>query len=951
MKTDDKRDPTKTAAKMKSRTLASDRTSILRDPSDIAPPTAITPSTENSRQAALRDYAVLDTPPEDRFDRIVELAAAYFQAPIALVSLIDEDRQWFKTCIGLTVKETPRKGGFCDHAIRLGPNSVLVVKDALSDARFANNPSVLGAPFIRFYAGAVLTTEDGHNLGALCIIDTKKRPIPNDADLQYLCTLAKMVVDQLELSRARKILDEQHRLLKSAETMSGVGHWHFDLISQLITWSDEVFRIHGLPLSDIAPEFEMIQQLYHEDDRATLTQLVGRAVDAGEGYEFQLRIRRPDGSIRHTIAKAECVLDSSGKTASIFGVFQDVTAHYAAAASLAASERHYRLLADNVSDVIAIYGADGIFRYISPSISRLLGYAPDELLGQTPFRIIHVDDHERVARELRLAAHAGTEATVEYRALTKGGDVKWLEAKPRFHRDDAGALVEITDSVRDVTERRVRETALQEAKLEAEKATQAKATFLANMSHEIRTPMNGVIGFTELLLSGQLAEEQRRHVQLIAESGRAMMRLLNDILDISKIDSGQMRIAREPSDLRHLIRNAAQVMKPVTRAKAVDISVRVDPKVPAYIESDELRLRQIVLNLIGNAAKFTECGWVEVHASVEEAAGLPTLRIDVSDSGIGIASEQLDLIFQQFAQVDTTIARRFGGTGLGLPISAELVRLMGGTIAVESELGKGTTFTVRLPLVPAAKVEGAKIAAIDPVATSAAGQRLRVLIAEDHDINQALITAMAARAGMDPVIASNGAAAVEMVVAAAAEDNPFALVLMDVQMPDVDGLEATRRLRAAGYDAATLPIVALTASAYAEDVSACLTAGMQAHLSKPVRLRDLQDLVAKLDITSTMTPLAEVTPAPRQSLKDRFAQRHRDLLDRIAKVIREGEMEGSEFNEVMTMLHQFAGTAGIFGQADQGSAAAALEKDLIAAGRAAAPALLTERWKALDVAA
>jgi len=760
-----------------------------------------------------------------------------------------------------------------------------------------------------------------------------------------------MVVDQLQFSKERGILYEHYRMLKSAESMSGVGHWRFDLITQQVTWSDGVFKIFGLPVSDVVPAYETIQEFHHEDDRATLTQLVDRALETGEGYECQLRVCRPDGSIRHTIAKAEVAFDHSGKKTSLFGVFQDVTEQHLAAASLAASERHYRLLADNVSDVIAVYGADGIFLYISPSISLLLGYAPEELVGQSSYKFMHVEDHERVAREFLDASRAGTEATMEYRAITKGGDIKWLEAKPRFHRDDFGVVVEISDSIRDVTERRDREAALQQARLDAEQATHAKAAFLANMSHEIRTPMNGVIGFTDLLLLSDLDEKQSRQVELIAESGRAMMRLLNDILDISKIDSGQMCIAAEPVDLRQMIRSAARVMEPVASVKDVDISVRFDPAVPACIESDGLRLRQIVLNLIGNAAKFTESGWIEIRASVGEAAGLPSLRIDVSDSGIGIAAEQLDVIFQQFSQADSTIARRFGGTGLGLSISAELAQLMGGMITVESELGKGTTFSVQLPLVPVAKAESARIATIGPVATSAAGQRPRVLVAEDHDINQVLTIAMAKLAGMDPVLAANGAVAVDMVVAAATEGNPFALVLMDAQMPEVDGLDATRRLRAAGFDAATLPIVALTANAYADDVSACLAAGMQAHLSKPARLSDLQEIVAEFCSTGAIAPPAEVMSALPQGLVDMFAQRHRDLLECMAKVMREGEAEEADFNVVTTMLHQFAGTAGMFGLPDQGSAATALETDLISAGRAAAPALLAERWQALDVAA
>lgn len=919
----------------------------------FASPIKFIPSAESLRLASLRDHAVLDTPPEERFDRIVNLAADYFQAPIALVSLVDDDRQWFKSCVGLAATETPREWAFCDYTIRLGAHSILVVEDALNDARFRDNPLVVGAPFIRFYAGAVLTTEDEHNLGSLCVIDTEPRPCPSDADLKYLCSLARMVVDEIDLSRTRTLLNEQQRLLNSAESMSGVGHWRYDLTSQIVTWSDEVFRIFGIPLADAAPPYEVIQQLYHADDRGTLADGITRAEETGEGYELQLRIRRPDGSIRQTIAKAECVLDRKGKTTAIFGVFQDVTEQHLAAVSLAASERHYRLLADNVSDVIAVYTAEGTFRYISPSVFQLLGYAPDELLGQTAFCIIHADDHERVSREFSDAARAGAEAMIEYRALTKSGDVKWLEAKPRFRRDDAGIIVEISDSVRDVTERRSRETALQQARHEADLANKAKATFLANMSHEIRTPMNGVLGFAELLLAGDLAEDQRKHVKLIAESGRAMMRLLNDILDISKIEAGQLQMAAAPFDLRHTLRGAVKLMEPAASTKGIEVSVKIDPLLPCFIDGDKLRLRQIVLNLIGNATKFTDKGHIELHAAAQAGSGGAwQLRIDVHDSGIGIAAEHIDRIFHDFAQADGSIVRRFSGTGLGLPISVELARLMGGTIAVESTLGKGTTFTVLLPLVKSLQQPTHRKSTVDaPIALDIGGHCPRVLIAENHDINQVLITEMARRAGFDPVIASNGAKAIAMVIAAAAAGAPFAMVLMDIQMPEVDGLEATRRLRAAGFAAGTLPIVALTANAYAEDIAACLAAGMQGHLSKPVRLRDLEILASNLTAAQRAAGIAPPDLPPAESLASRFAQRQRDMLDVIAKVIREDRVEAKEFDELITTIHQFAGTAGYFDQAKQGSAAAALEKDLLRAGRHAAPSLLNLRWQALAVAA
>ncbi|MDT0506943.1 PAS domain-containing protein [Novosphingobium sp. MMS21-SN21R] len=811
-------------------------------------PTDIDPSSENLRLAALRRHAVLDTPAEDRFDRIAQLAKAYFRTPIALVSLIDEDRQWFKACIGLPVRETLREWAFCDHAIRNGPHSILVVEDAAADARFSSNPLVTGDPLIRFYAGAVLTTADGQNLGTLCVIDAAPRPRPSEADLDFLATLAKLVVDQLELSKARAILDEQQRLLKNAEAMSGVGHWRFDLLSQVVTWSDEVYRIHGFPVRDHVPSYADIQRLYHEDDRATLTKAVDRAVELGEGYSLGLRIRRPDGSVRHTLARAECVFDPAGKTTSIFGVFQDVTSHHLAAAALAESEEHYRLLADNVRDVIALYGADGVLRYISPSVTNLLGYLPSELLGKTPYFFIHEDDHRRVAEAFETAAKAGTDATVVYRALTKTGAVRWLEAKPRFRRDDAGRIVEISDSVRDVTDRHFREAALHQARLDADTASKAKATFLANMSHEIRTPMNGVLGFAELLAGTPMDEEQRRYVGHIADSGRSMMRLLNDILDISKIEAGQMQLAHETVDIGHKLRGIVQLMEPAAAAKGIAVAVQVHENVPSTIMGDAFRLRQVLLNLTGNAVKFTQYGEVRLTASIDGEGPSKQLRIDVSDTGIGIAADRLDAIFETFSQADVSIARKFGGTGLGLSISKQLVSLMGGHLRVASEPGRGAVFSMLLPL---------QLADADPRASAHVGTvpreqdaadatpRARILLAEDHLINQELMRGLARKLGFVIAIASTGAEAISMAEEAAATGTMYDLVLMDVQMPEIDGLDATRRLRSAGFSPARLPIVALTANAYPEDIAACLDAGMQGHLCKPVRVRELEEVIAR----------------------------------------------------------------------------------------------------------
>lgn len=800
----------------------------------------------SSGRATLAALSPAEPAPDAGFERFAEIAAEHFGAPIAIVSLIEKGRLRLKACVGIAMEDVPEELIFCEQAVHDGPGTVMVVEDATQDARFSSTQLVVSQPGIRFYSSTTLTAADGHPVGVLCIIDTKPRCRPGSADLRFLQTLGKLVVDQLELSRARAVLEEQRRLMAIAEAMAGVGHWRFDVATRRVTGSDEVFRIFGLPLNVDVPDFATILSLYHEDDRAMLIRAIDHSIATGDGYEFTLRIRRPDGKDRHTLVKAECARDANGEVASIFGLFQDITDQHLAALALTESEHRYRLLASNASDVISVYGVDGRFRYMSPSVEELLGYRPEELIGRNPYEFIVAEDHARVAQAFASHTNGSDGMTIEYRVRAKDGRVRWLEAKPRFHRNADGHIIEISDSVRDVTERHEREAALRQARADAEAAARAKSTFLANMSHEIRTPMNGVIGFTDLLLAEPLTDAQRGKVQMIADSGAAMMRLLNDILDLSKIEVGQMMIGCHALDIRRLLQNCATLMKPLVDQKGLSIMTAVADCVPKTILGDDLRLRQVILNLIGNAVKFTDKGAIVVAVSAVVDGDQDMIEVAVSDTGIGIARDHQQAVFAEFVQADETTARRYGGSGLGLAISAELVRLMAGTIALDSTPHVGTTVRFCIPLlighdadVPASSAPDAG-AVIPPPSGSS-----RLLVAEDHPVNQQLTRAMLATLGIVPDIVADGEAATQRVLAAAAAGTPYDLVLMDIQMPVCDGIDATRAIRAGGVDAAALPIVALTANAYATDVDHCLAAGMQGHLPKPVTMASLSATIAR----------------------------------------------------------------------------------------------------------
>ena len=617
-------------------------------------------------------------------------------------------------------------------------------------------------------------------------------------------------------------------------------------------------------------------------------------------------------------------------------------------------EAQLAMLAENATDAVLRVDLAGVCTYASPSSVQVMGASPDELIG-LPMNIgtgAHVDDRGELIEFHHLLASGQIErGVITYRAQKmsgEGGEI-WIEAHSGLVRDEAGQPVEILASLRDVTERKRMELELEAARVRAEAAVSAKSSFLANMSHEIRTPMNGVLGFADLLLHDDLRPEQQRHVQLIVDSGKAMMRLLNDILDLSKIEAGQMQIAPERVDLRHALRNCFKLIRPAAEQKNLELRFDIAPELPGFAKIDGLRLRQIVLNLLGNAVKFTERGSVTFRASHAKGEGEAegTLEIAVSDTGVGIAPERLSAIFEQFVQAENSTAQRFGGTGLGLAISRQLAELMGGTLGVTSQLGRGTTFTLTLPLV---EVAGPDDAAQPAVAERAAARPLHVLLAEDHDVNQALMQAMLAQLGHRVTTVEDGAQAVAAVRRAANAGEPFDLVLMDMQMPVMDGLEATRALRGAGE---TLPILALTANAYADDIAASLAAGMQAHLAKPVQLTQLGQAIAQWTPAAAGVAAAPVagTLTIDPKLQARYDARKAELLACAERIAAAGSFDDAEMQELRGLLHKLAGSAGMFRQAQLGERAAELEDALEAAPAGARGELVRQVEEALRRAA
>lgn len=553
---------------------------------------APSPENESDRLQKLLDYEILDTDPEKAFDRITRIVAETINVPISLVSLVDADRQWFKSRYGLNAEQTPREIAFCSHAI-LG-DETFVVEDAHLDDRFADNPLVTGDPSIRFYAGAPLVTPDGYKLGTLCAIDRVPRKI-SDEHVQLIEDLASLVVDEIELRNA-----------------------------------------------------------------------LGKAISTAEEQS-----------------------------------------------------------------------------------------------------------------DLREAAEA---------------------------------------------------------------ANVAKSQFLANMSHEIRTPLNAVIGLTELVLSTDLNEQQKDHLSNVAQAGKSLLGLINDILDFSKIEAGKLDTENANFFIKDIISNLKSVAEPRAKENGNTLLIDIDPAVPDELHGDELRIGQILTNLVGNAVKFTKDGTVTVSVSKEDHKDNQTcILFAVKDDGIGMSPDQLDQLFQPFAQADQTVTREFGGTGLGLSISHKLVELMGGKITVVSEEGNGSTFTFHLPFIASGNDTNASPKSKKNDTTKESTKDIVVLLVEDNELNQMVAVGVLEGAGFKVELAKNGQEAVDMV-----RENGekfYRSILMDVQMPKMDGLAATKLIRQElGFE--KLPILAMTANAMTEERKNCEAAGMNDHIAKPV---DTKELISKLN--------------------------------------------------------------------------------------------------------
>ena len=476
---------------------------------------------------------------------------------------------------------------------------------------------------------------------------------------------------------------------------------------------------------------------------------------------------------------------------------------------------------------------------------ELLGYAPGELqaTAQALGSIMHPDDVAAQRAAVIRCVERGQPYDVEFRARTRGGDYPWFHSRGLPELDALGRVVRIAGALENVTERHLARAALVEAQRVAAEASRAKGDFLAEMSHEIRTPMNGVLGMVELLLGTRLDPEQRDCVQTIQSSANALLALVNDVLDLSKIEAGKLELLAKPTDLREIVADVARLLATQALAKGLDLTTYIDPMLPARVLGDALRIRQILINLAGNAIRFTERGEVAVAVQcMRSDQNRISVRCEVRDTGPGLSPAQQEQLFRAYSQLDTATPGKESGTGLGLSIVRRLATLMGGETGVVSREGAGSTFWFTATFITA---DGVAAESPGPTADRQIHRSLdlrtcRVLVADDNVVNRKVARMMLLRLGVEVEVADNGVEAVE-----AWKKGGLDLILMDCQMPQLDGYGATRSIREMEQSGKRTPIVALTANAMKGEEARCLDAGMDGYLTKPVTVDALRTCLAR----------------------------------------------------------------------------------------------------------
>lgn len=646
--------------------------------------------------------------------------------------------------------------------------------------------------------------------------------------VEYIVSIG---IDVTEKRAAENALIESGESLSRAQAIAHIGNWEWEVEKGNIFWSDEIFRIFGYEPGSFEPTYQDFLNTIHPDDRDLVASCVAEALKKEKSYSIDHRVVLPGGGERIVHEQGEVEFNKEGRAVRMIGAVQDITEQKKAEEEI----QLFKAMMEATTDFVAMADREGKTTYLNKAARLLIGIDENEDIGKMYIK----DFHPKEVADYVLNVGIPT-------AVNKGS---WLNETVFLHKDgheiltmqvllshksSDGEVEYFSTIARDISQRKAFEDELKKAKDLAETGSKAKSEFLANMSHEIRTPMTSIIGMAELLSEGDLTDKERDYVERLKDSGDSLLAIINDILDLSKIEAGRIDLEEVDFNLPEEVEKIISIYGVRAHDKGVKLSKSISPDVPHDFKGDPVRLRQVLINLIGNAIKFTDEG--EIRVNVEREVNEDDVVIfTVSDSGKGIPESKLESIFEEFSQADSSTTRIYGGTGLGLTISRKLVELMGGEISVESEVGKGSKlrFSVKMKAGSAKTSDSKKEKKGDK---SGVERILNILLVDDSEDNRLLIKIFMKNSPHILDIAVNGEEAFEKFMV-----KRYDLVLMDMQMPVMDGYEATKIFRSWEEDKniKETPIIAFTAHALKEEVQRCLDAGCTDHLAKPVKKKEL----------------------------------------------------------------------------------------------------------------
>lgn len=635
-------------------------------------------------------------------------------------------------------------------------------------------------------------------------------------------------------------------LLNETQKFSKTGGWELDIKTGHTIWTEEIYRIHEVPRSFDHNKENGIS-FYHPDDQPILIEAINRAISHGEEFDIVCRFFSANRKLKIVKVTGHPIFEGA-QVVKLIGVIQDISQQIETEEGLITLTERFQLAVRAANMGVWDYYPQENNLEWDDNMYALYGVKKEDFSGAYDAwaSCLHPDSFQQTQEGLFAALENDQEYHAEFEIILPNGERRILAGEAVIKRNEQGEAIRVIGVNYDITERKMAEFELLSAKEAAEQASQTKSEFLSTMSHEIRTPLNAVVGVSGLLGDTDLDAEQADLVKTIRLGGESLLSIINDILDFSKIEAGKIELEQIAFDIRSLLEDAVDLLYNQAFSKRIELLYHIEDDCDGKYIGDNGRLRQVLVNLIGNAIKFTEQGEVRVKLrKTEEQNDQSVFEFSIIDTGIGIPQAKMDHLFQSFSQVDASTTRRYGGTGLGLAISKKLISLMGGDITVESEVGKGTTFFVTLPL------EKAKIDASTRVDISSRFQQgqdiqaiddtlknkyldlsgFTVLLVEDNIINQKVAQKMLKKFNLEVEVASNGQEGLDFVCM-----RTFDLVFMDMQMPVMDGLESTRRIRAMHTKINQPAIIAMTANSSTEDKEKCIQVGMDDFISKPITI-------------------------------------------------------------------------------------------------------------------